>query len=125
MALTMTCKVLVVDVEPVCVTFLSMALEAEGCSVRTANNAGDAVRIASEFDPDILITEWMLKDNQDGIGIAKALRASRPNLKVIFITGMAIELVEPGARQVSGSMIEIKPVDLDQILAKIRVPGRG
>ena len=61
----------------------------------------------------------MLKDDQDGIDIAKAIRVRSPQLKVIFITGMAQEIVELKAEQVPGSQIVIKPIDLEDILSKL------
>ena len=109
-------KVLIVDDEQVCATFMSMALEAEGFEVKTANKAGDALRIGQEMQPDYLITDWMLKDDQDGIDVAKVLTASFPSMRVIFITGMALDLVEPKAASVPGHSVIVKPVDLDEVI---------
>ena len=109
-------KVLIVDDEQVCATFMSLALEAEGFDVKTAYKAADALRIGQEMQPDVLITDWMLKDDQDGIDIAKILMNSFPAMRVIFITGMALDLVETKAAGVPGHSVIVKPVDLDEVI---------
>ena len=97
-------KVLVVDDELLSSSFLCLSLDDEGYSTRSASNAEEAINISSEFKPDILITDWMLKDGKDGIEIAHALVKDNPAIKIIFITGMASHVI-----------IE-KPVDLNQII---------
>lgn len=109
-------KVLVVDDELLCSYFLCLSLEEEGYESRSAASASEAIEIGTEFKPNILITDWMLKDGQDGIDIARALFGLNPDLKIIFITGMASDAIEERVNDIKYLAIIEKPVDLKQIM---------
>ena len=109
-------KVLVIDDESVSAVFLGSSLTQEGFDVRIATRADEALSIASVFHPDVLITDWMLKDAKDGTDVARLLRNENSNLEVIFITGMAQEMLKKQAADLPYQAIVIKPIDVEEIL---------
>lgn len=115
----MTRKVLIVDDEVTCTLFLGAFLEDNGYLVKTAISGTEALEVGEQFKPDILITDWMLKDQTDGLDVAQSLIAANSSLKVIFITGMAAETLQEKLVGLADYEIIEKPVELDDILRKI------
>lgn len=113
-------KVLVIDDESVCAIFLGSSLTQEGFDVKIATRADEAIGIASSFKPDVLITDWMLKDAKDGIDVARLLRRDNSDLQVIFITGMAQEMLKQQAADLPYQAIVIKPIDVDEIVTLLK-----
>jgi len=109
-------KILVVDDEQVCTFFLSCALSDEGHEVRTTLRGDEAIVIGMDFKPDILISDWMLKDQCDGLEVGRRLRDNLPELQVIFITGLAEETLREKANGFPFLRILEKPVDLEEML---------
>jgi CheY-like chemotaxis protein len=58
-----------------------------GCNAVTANDHQSALRIASEIDIDLSITDYHLKNGETGEDVARDLRALLPQLPVILLTG--------------------------------------
>jgi DNA-binding NtrC family response regulator len=74
-------------------------LSAEGHEVRTAENGQLAIEVGRQFQPDVLIADWML-DDITGLDVAEALQSEMPELRVIFITGFSsVELESKAARR--------------------------
>lgn len=115
-------KILVVDDEAISALFLGSALEEEGFEVRVVTRAEEALIADTEFHPDFLITDWMLKDAKDGVQVATTLLSRNPNLKVIFVTGMAQEMLKTQAANIHYQAIIVKPVDIDAVVQLLRSP---
>jgi DNA-binding response OmpR family regulator len=109
-------KILVVDDEAICGFFLGSSLEQEGHVVKTVTSAHQAIETASQFNPEILISDWMLKNTIDGVGLARVMLNGNPNLKVIFITGMDSDSLRKRAADLTYVGVIEKPLDLDEIL---------
>jgi DNA-binding NarL/FixJ family response regulator len=80
--------VLVVDDHRALAESLALAIGAQPdleC-VGTAATAADAARLAADQQPDILLIDVQLPDG-DGIDVATELRAARPELRVVILTG--------------------------------------
>ena len=116
----MTKKILVVDDEPACILFLGIFLQDSGYTVETSKDGTTAIGLHGTFDPEFLITDWMLKDTHDGLDVAHKLLETNPNLKIIFITGMAAESLEEKITGLPPYKIIEKPVNLDNILKIIQ-----
>lgn len=65
--------ILVVDDDPAMLMMLKKLLSNEGHTVYTASNGKDALRMALEHQPQILITDWMMPE-MNGLQLIKALR---------------------------------------------------
>jgi len=80
-------KILVVDDEPQYGVFLKDCLAREGHEVKTATNPQDAMTCGESWQPDIIIADWMLRGQLDGLHVANSMRALYPALQTILITG--------------------------------------
>jgi two-component system, cell cycle response regulator len=89
-----TCKrVLLVEDEPTTRIVTENALrQLLGCTVFTAENGKDALALALEVMPQIVITDWLMPV-MDGIDFCRALRASDwgQSMYVIMLTGVETE----------------------------------
>ena len=66
---------------------LAVRLKAEGHDVRTASNGAEAIDLAYLYKPDLLITDWDLQSDYDGLEVAEAFVASNERVKSIIISG--------------------------------------
>jgi two-component system, cell cycle sensor histidine kinase and response regulator CckA len=114
-------KVLLVDDEPSYRDSLGHILSHERYDVRTASNAKSAMDVTHEFVPDILIVDWMLRDEMDGVQVAQSLRSMNPGLKTIFITGYRTPRLENQMREVPFAQFLSKPFSLDDFLEAVRL----
>jgi DNA-binding NtrC family response regulator len=80
-------NVLIVDDEEVYRTYISNWLAREGHEVRSASNRQEAALVAKSFCPDLLIVDFLLKDEYYGLQVAEAMRELAPELRIIVITG--------------------------------------
>ncbi len=118
-------KVLLVDDEPAYRDSLGHILSQEGYEVRTASSGKSAMGLMPEFLPDILIVDWMLRDEMDGVQVAHGLRATNPELKTIFITGYRTSRLESQMREVPFAQSLNKPFSLDVFLEAVRTAATG
>src|SRR5688500_15190953 len=68
-------RLLVVDDEPTIVSLLSASLRFVGFEVRTAATGAEALAVAAEFKPELLVLDVMLPDC-DGFEVVRRLRAN-------------------------------------------------
>jgi DNA-binding NtrC family response regulator len=66
---------------------LAEILRSAGHVVRVAANGDDGLRIASEFPADLVVSDWALGDSLDGVSLIERLRAARPAVRGILMTG--------------------------------------
>src|SRR4051794_25679973 len=78
-------RVLVVDDEASLSELLSMALRYEGWEIRTAANGAEALRVARDFRPDVVVLDVMLPD-MDGITVLRRLRSEVADIPTLFLT---------------------------------------
>ena len=114
-------RILLVDDEPSYRDSLGHILAHEGHDVRTADGAKAALDLAADFAPDILIVDWMLRDEMDGVEVAQNLRSVNPGLKTIFITGYRTSRLETQVREVPFAQFLSKPFSLDDFLEAVRL----
>jgi len=113
-------KVLIVDDEEFYSRSLSWLLNDEGYDVRTAATGAAAIDEARQFGPDILVVDWILRGGIDGVEVARRLRAARPDIKTIFVTGYAgSELREHIGADLPATILE-KPFGPEDLLSALR-----
>ncbi len=114
-------RILAVDDDPVSLKLLVRHLERAGHQVSTATNGKDALAVALDANPQIVVTDWMMPV-MDGIELTKTLRRfnSGRNLYVLILTGRAEEdrVVEAFAAGVDDYIV--KPFKPKLLLARIR-----
>src|SRR5678816_1153318 len=78
-------KILVVDDEPYLADMLMTSLRFAGFEVRVAATGTEALALADEFRPELLVLDVMLPD-LDGFSVLHQLRATGRPLAVVFLT---------------------------------------
>lgn len=112
-------KVLVIDDEPAYRDSLRLLMPCEGFAVETAANAREAYDVATRFEPDVLVVDWMLKDHTDGLEVAESMRGSHPNLRVIVITGYPTASLEARIRSTPSTQFLTKPFTLSDLIGAV------
>ncbi|GLS58391.1 PAS domain-containing protein [Methylobacterium haplocladii] len=113
--------VLIVDDEPTVRMLVTDILEDLGY---TAIEAGDSVAglkvLQSDVRIDLLVTDVGLPGGMNGRQMADAARVSRPDLKVLFITGYAENSVLGNGHLAPGMAVMTKPFAVETMGARIR-----
>lgn len=82
--------VLVVDDEPQVLQSMRHMLEGWGCEVMLAESARDALKVIalSEETPEVILSDYRLRDNESGVDAVAAIRESlETRIPAIIITG--------------------------------------
>lgn len=82
----MEARLLIVDDDPEIRRLLSRRLGRVGYMVQEAENGEEAVTLARQAVPDVVITD-MTMPRLDGLGLLEELRSVDPDLPVIVLTG--------------------------------------
>ncbi len=113
--------VLVIDDEPTIRMLIGEVLAESGYAVIEAPDGPAGLKVLeSNARIDLLITDVGLPGGMNGRQVADAARVSRPNLKVLFITGYAENAVVGKARLDKGMFVITKPFQMDSLAARIR-----
>ncbi|TAH07546.1 MAG: DNA-binding response regulator, partial [Runella slithyformis] len=113
-------KVLVADDDADILELLIYNLEKEGYEVRSASNGKQAVEIAREFIPDLVVLDIMMPQ-MDGIETARMLR-SIPEFKhtyILFLTARAEEYSEVAAFEIGADDYINKPIKPRALMSRI------
>lgn len=112
--------ILVVEDDEIVRTLAEETLTGLGYRVHTAATGGDGARLLNELGQvDLLLSDIGLPGGISGKQLADAARASRPQMKVILITGYAQEAMDA---DLLGQGVELlrKPVLIDVLLRKVQ-----
>jgi CheY-like chemotaxis protein len=104
-------KVLIVDDSVDLLRVLETALRRISHDVRVAANGEQAYTVASDFCPDVLLVDWKLADQMDGIELTQVLRARLPELPAILITGYPSETLKRNAAAANIWPVLAKPLE--------------
>ena len=106
--------VLLIDDEPSIRMLVAEVLTEAGYAVIEAPDGPIGLRILeSNTKIDLLITDVGLPGGMNGRQVADAARVSRPDLKVLFITGYAENAVVGGGRLEKGMFLLSKPFQVE------------
>jgi two-component system cell cycle sensor histidine kinase/response regulator CckA len=83
--------VLLVEDEPTVRTVAERALTRHGYKVMTADNGEEALEILSRGEPIDLLISDVVMPGMDGPTVVREARKSRPDLKILFMSGYAEE----------------------------------
>lgn len=112
-------RILIVDDEPTYRDYLERFLARDGLAVRTAETGSDAIRIAEEFGPDLLLADWMLRCEMHGIEVGEVLRERWPELRILLMTGFPTADLESEAARVGIDGVLEKPFGLEDLAGAI------
>ena len=113
-------KILVVDDDPDIVEILKYNLLSKGYNVRSAPNGLQALAIAKEFIPDLIILDIMIP-KMDGVETCRQIRAI-PELAdklVIFLTARLEEYSEIAAFEMGADDYITKPIKPRALISRI------
>ena len=116
----LSARILIVDDEPTYREYLGRFLMREGLDVRTAESGTEAISIAREFAPDVLLADWMLRCKMHGIEVGSTLREMWPELRILLMTGFPTADLQAEAERVGIHGFLEKPFTLEDLTAAIR-----
>jgi len=114
-------KILIVDDEEDILEFLSYNLSKEDYQIETAMNGPDAIEIAQNFIPDLIILDIMMPE-MDGIEVCSNIREI-PELKntlITFLTARNESFTEVSALDSGGDDYITKPVKPNVLKSRIK-----
>jgi len=113
--------VLVVDDEPTVRMLVTDILEDLGyAAIEAADSAAGLKVLQSDARIDLLVTDVGLPGGMNGRQMADAARMTRPELKVLFITGYAENAIPGNRRLAPGTAVLTKPFPIETMAARIR-----
>lgn len=80
-------RILIVEDEQSYCDSLAIILSRAGHEVRIARSSDRGIREGIAHCPDLLISDWMLKNDLHGGDVAEQIRAACPRAKIIVISG--------------------------------------
>ena len=114
-------KVLIVDDEENLRSGFQAFIEHYGCAVRACQTGAEAVTVAAQFKPDVLLCDLNL-GSVSGIEVAKRVRHSVPKCKIVLMSGIDVQQISAG--QENPFTVLQKPIELDDLLAAVGVQRR-
>ena len=112
--------ILVVEDEPELLALASRYLEELGYEVIRASTGAEALDIASrEPRIDLLLSDIVMPGGMNGRRLAKELRALRPSLPVLFVSGYSDDAVDADVDAVDAPIVA-KPYDRARLAAAVR-----
>ncbi len=109
-------RVLVVDDNSDAASTLELLLKSLGHEVRVANEGLEALRVAEEFRPEVVLLDIGMP-GLDGYEIARRLRASRlePQPRIVAITGWGQGADRERSHEAGFDLHLVKPVDMHEL----------
>ncbi len=112
-------KVLVVDDEPSIVDAVATALRYEGFEVREEASGRGAMAAVVEFEPDLIVLDWMLPDIE-GIEVGRRLRERGFKTAILFLTARDAVENKVDALRAGGDDYVTKPFSLAEVVARVQ-----
>jgi two-component system OmpR family response regulator len=112
-------RALVVDDEPVLAEMVSMTLRYEGWRVATASNGAEAIKVARDSPPDIVVLDVMLPDIS-GLDVLERLREHQPGLPLLLLTAKDSQEDRIAGLSAGGDDYVTKPFSLEELVLRLR-----
>ena len=111
--------ILIVEDEETQRSLLSGLLQKEGYTVEEAGNGANAIDLFRTKTIDLVLLDFKLPD-MDGLAILKGVKEINPALEIIMITAYGSIENAVNALKAGASEYLTKPIDLDDLLFKIK-----
>jgi two-component system, cell cycle response regulator DivK len=114
--------VLVVEDDPDTRDMYAMYLDFCGMGVLTATTVDSAFTLALEHQPDIVVTDFMLRGPESGTDLCRKLRQEprTAHIPALLVTGSSRTADTDAARHAGCADVRIKPYLPDTLVADIR-----
>lgn len=115
-------NILVVDDEPEITEIIEAFLDNAGYKVRVENSPLNAVEIAREMKPDLILLDIMMPGT-DGYTVCNTIKEdpALANTPVIFLTGKDSKDDQGRSFQVGGDMFIKKPFSCERLLEIVNI----
>lgn len=114
-------KILIADDHSTIRLLLKKQLQTEGYDIAVATNGKEAIQVAEELRPALILCDWMMPE-MDGIEVCRKLKSDRQLASIFFILLTAkgeitdrVEGLDAGADDFLS-----KPVEPSELLARVR-----
>ncbi len=111
-------KLLVVDDEPSLQDIVATSMRFLGYDVSSASTGREAVRVAGETRPDLIILDIMLPDF-DGLEVMRRLRAQGVDSGVVFLSALDTPRDKIAGLTAGGDDYVTKPFGLEELAARV------
>ena len=101
---------------------LQKELLSGGFNTEHTTSGRDAIRLLDEFEPDLVILDWMLPDI-DGLEVLKIIR-QKSNMPVIMLTAKSEEIDRILGLEVGADDYMTKPFSVRELIARIHAIQR-
>ena len=117
--------VLLVEDEPAQREILRYNLSSEGYEVTVAENGDDALLLAEEVRPDLVLLDWMLP-GVSGIEVLRRLKNRRQSVEtpVIMLSARTEEMDRVRGLETGADDYMVKPYSVSELMARIRTQLR-
>lgn len=117
-------KILIVDDEPAIRALYEHEFEDDGHEVRTAADGRAALHALRDWEPDILLLDIQLGQQQSGLDLLRRIRVRHPRLRTVLVTAYSgyrddfVSWLADAFVTKSGDLTELK-----QVVSKLLAEG--
>lgn len=115
----MTVRVLVVEDEPRMRSALEEYFTLHGFYVLSTGDGDRAIEIGRQFQPRVLLCDWLLGGATDGVAVARALAEVVDGLQILFMTGHSRGNLGRACGGLPVRAVYQKPVQLSRLRTEI------
>jgi two-component system alkaline phosphatase synthesis response regulator PhoP len=114
-------RILLVDDEEDILEFLGYNLEKEGFTIATAKNGINAIEVAKEFDPHLVLLDVMMP-RMDGIEACEEIRKipQLKNILIAFLTARGEDYSQIAGFDAGGDDYITKPIKPKLLISKVK-----
>ena len=118
-------KILIVEDEPNQVELIEFNLNSEGYEGVVARDGEEAINLAEEENPDLILLDWMLP-KVSGIEVCRQLRRSKMTreIPIVMLTARSEESDKIRGLDIGADDYITKPYSIKELLARVRAAMR-
>ena len=117
----MTARVLLVEDEAISAMAIRIMIESRDCAVlEVACSGHEAISLATELNPDLILMDVRLRGEMSGIDAAKAIQEYR-YIPVIIMTAYSIDELREEYDALDSFLFVTKPIEEEQLIKAIAV----
>ena len=103
---------------------LALLLASQGYELETAADGNAALTKAATFRPDVLICDWMLPGEHDGVAVARLIQDSS-GIPIIFVTAHSLPELRNRTKDLHVYAYLPKPIDVVRLRSALAALARG
>jgi DNA-binding response OmpR family regulator len=117
----MSRRVLIAEDEPNIVTSLEFLLRQCACEVRVARDGEEALRLAAEFRPDLLLLDVMMP-RKNGLEVCRGIRENPEleRMRIVMLSARGREAEIRAGMSLGADAYITKPFSTKELLAQVR-----